>query len=206
MLWDHRPGQNRFAGIVLQEYSVKERKLIGRPRNIFKGTPIGFTEGPHLYKRNGWYYLLTAEGGTGWGHAVTLARSRKLDGPYELHPDVLYPDRPEPAGLRITAHGPRRPGRDADRRDVHGVSVRPAIAQPGALHAGQGNGHPTDGLGRGRVVAHDGRPGDSADGAGAPALPPHLFPRTWSARISTSRGCRWRFNGCARRGRRNCSA
>ena len=44
--------------------------------NIFKGTPLGFTEAPHLYKRNGWYYLLTAEGGTGWGHAVTMARSR----------------------------------------------------------------------------------------------------------------------------------
>ena len=56
--------------------------------NIFKGTPLGFTEAPHLYKRNGWYYLLTAEGGTGWGHAVTMARSRKLTGPYELHPDT----------------------------------------------------------------------------------------------------------------------
>jgi xylan 1,4-beta-xylosidase len=55
---------------------------------IFAGTPIGFTEGPHLYQRNGFYYLLTAEGGTGWGHAVTSARSRSLYGPYELHPDV----------------------------------------------------------------------------------------------------------------------
>jgi xylan 1,4-beta-xylosidase len=88
MLWDHRPGQNRFAGIVLQEYSVKERKLIGERKNIFTGTALGFTEGPHIYKRNGWYYLLTAEGGTSWGHAVTLARSRKLTGPYELHPEV----------------------------------------------------------------------------------------------------------------------
>jgi xylan 1,4-beta-xylosidase len=88
MLWDHRPGQNRFAGIVLQEYSVTARKLIGRRENIFKGTPLGFTEGPHIYKRNGWYYLLTAEGGTGWGHAVTLARSRNLTGPYELHPEA----------------------------------------------------------------------------------------------------------------------
>jgi xylan 1,4-beta-xylosidase len=88
MLWDHRPGQNRFAGIVLQEYSAKERKLVGERVNIFKGTPLGFTEAPHLYKRNGWYYLLTAEGGTGWGHAVTMARSRKLTGPYELHPDT----------------------------------------------------------------------------------------------------------------------
>ena len=87
-LWDHRPGNNRFAGIVLQEYSAKERKLIGERVNIFKGTPLGLTEGPHLYKRNGWYYLLTAEGGTSWGHAVTMARSQNLLGPYELHPDT----------------------------------------------------------------------------------------------------------------------
>jgi xylan 1,4-beta-xylosidase len=88
MLWDHRPGNNRFAGIVLQEYSVKECKLVGQRQLIFTGTPLGFTEAPHLYKRNGWYYLLTAEGGTGWGHAVTMARSRTLTGPYELHPDT----------------------------------------------------------------------------------------------------------------------
>lgn len=88
MLWDHRPGNNRFSGIVLQEYSVKERELIGDRKTIFSGTALGFTEAPHLYKRNGWYYLLTAEGGTSWGHAVTMARSRKLAGPYELHPEV----------------------------------------------------------------------------------------------------------------------
>jgi xylan 1,4-beta-xylosidase len=87
-LWDHRPGHNRFAGIVLQEYSVAERKLIGSRQLIFKGTELGLTEAPHLYKRNGFYYLLTAEGGTAWGHAVTMARSRSLTGPYELHPDV----------------------------------------------------------------------------------------------------------------------
>ena len=87
MLWDHRPGQNRFAGILLQEYSPEERRLIGKREVIFRGTEIGFTEGPHIYKREGYYYLLTAEGGTGWGHAVTMARSRDLRGPYELHPD-----------------------------------------------------------------------------------------------------------------------
>jgi xylan 1,4-beta-xylosidase len=88
MLWDWRPGHNRFAGIVLQEYSHERRKLIGEPRLIFKGTPLGLTEAPHLYKRNGWYNLLTAEGGTGWNHAVTMARSRSIAGPYELHPDT----------------------------------------------------------------------------------------------------------------------
>ncbi|MEI9970591.1 MAG: glycoside hydrolase family 43 protein [Ignavibacteriota bacterium] len=98
MLWDHRPGRNRFSGIVLQEYSPAERQLVDETHVIFKGTPIGFTEGPHLYKRNGCYYLLTAEGGTGWGHAVTLARSRALMGPYELHPDTYVltaRDRPD---------------------------------------------------------------------------------------------------------------
>lgn len=88
MLWDHRPGQNRFAGIVLQEYSVAEQKLIGERQLIFKGTALGLTEAPHLYKRAGYYYLLTAEGGTGWSHAVTMARSRTLPGPYELHPEI----------------------------------------------------------------------------------------------------------------------
>jgi len=86
MLWDHRPGHNRFAGIVAQEYAPREKKLTGPRKVIFKGTPLGLTEGPHLYRRGEWYYLLTAEGGTGWGHAVTMARSRDLWGPYELHP------------------------------------------------------------------------------------------------------------------------
>ena len=98
MLWDHRPGHNRFAGIVLQEYSPAERRLIGERHLIFKGTPIGFTEAPHLYRRSGYYYLITAEGGTGWGHAVTMARSRALLGPYELHPDsyiLTARDRPD---------------------------------------------------------------------------------------------------------------
>jgi xylan 1,4-beta-xylosidase len=87
LIWDHRPGHNRFSGIALQEYSAAERKLIGKRRNIFKGTALGLTEASHLYKRNGCYYLMTAEGGTGWGHAVTFARSRDIGGPYELHPD-----------------------------------------------------------------------------------------------------------------------
>jgi xylan 1,4-beta-xylosidase len=85
-LWDHRPGRNRFAGIVLQEYSSQTRKLVGEREVIFSGTAIGLTEAPHIHKRNGFYYLITAEGGTGWGHAVTFARSRNLRGPYELHP------------------------------------------------------------------------------------------------------------------------
>lgn len=87
MLWDHRKGKNAFAGIVLQEYDVKEKCLKGEITNIFKGTEIGLVEGPHLYKKNGYYYLITAEGGTRFKHAVTCARSKTLSGPYEVHPE-----------------------------------------------------------------------------------------------------------------------
>lgn len=88
MLKDHRQsGAGSFAGIVLQEYSPGERKLVGPVRTIFNGTELAVTEGPHLYKKDGYYYLLTAEGGTGYEHAVTLARSRSIEGPYEVHPE-----------------------------------------------------------------------------------------------------------------------
>ncbi len=86
MIWDYRPHRNNFAGIVLQEYSHDQKCLIGPVKNIFKGTEIALTEAPHLYRRGEYYYLMTAEGGTTYEHAVTLARSRSLEGPYELHP------------------------------------------------------------------------------------------------------------------------
>lgn len=86
MLWDHRKGRNPFAGILLQEYDPARRKLVGPIRIIFEGTQLQVTEAPHLYKKDGWYYLVTAEGGTSYDHAVTVARSRRLEGPYEVHP------------------------------------------------------------------------------------------------------------------------
>jgi xylan 1,4-beta-xylosidase len=86
MQWDFRPNRNTFAGILLQEYSPAEQKLVGPIRNIFKGTSIGLTEAPHLYRRNGYYYLLTAEGGTVYEHAATMARSKNIWGPYEVDP------------------------------------------------------------------------------------------------------------------------
>ncbi len=109
MVWDHRhlePHGKRFGGILLQEYSVAEQKLVGPIHNIFRGTPLMLTEGPHLYQREGWYYLLTAEGGTGYTHAVTLARSRQIEGPYELHPQthvLTAMDAPD-APLQRTGH------------------------------------------------------------------------------------------------------
>lgn len=86
MIWDHRVDRNQFAGTLLQEFDPASGKLIGPRKNIFTGTELKLTEGPHLYKRNGWYYLLVAEGGTWYTHAATMARSIKIDGPYEVDP------------------------------------------------------------------------------------------------------------------------
>ncbi|WP_435258448.1 glycoside hydrolase family 43 protein [Thioclava sp. FR2] len=92
MRWNHRgpgtgvnPAHNRFDGIELQEWSP-ERELFGPKHDIYAGTDLGLTEAPHVFKRDGWYYLTVAEGGTGYDHAVTMARSRRLTGPYETHP------------------------------------------------------------------------------------------------------------------------
>ncbi len=86
MVWDHRSDRTFFGGTYLQEYCVAEKKLVGPVKNIFPGSELGFTEGPHLYQLNGYYYLLTAEGGTGYDHAMTMARSKNIEGPYEVDP------------------------------------------------------------------------------------------------------------------------
>ncbi len=81
------PGAKGHAGTLLQEYSVSEKRLVGPVKNIFPGTALGVPEGSKLYKHDGWYFLMIAEGGTEYGHAVTMARSRNIWGPYEVHPE-----------------------------------------------------------------------------------------------------------------------
>ncbi|SFQ97697.1 glycoside hydrolase family 43 protein [Poseidonocella sedimentorum] len=100
------PTNPAFDGILLQEWSP-ETGLTGDVRCIFEGSPLGLAEGPHLHKRGGWYYLTVAEGGTGYDHAVTMARSRDIAGPYELHPDthlITARNAPE-APLQRAGHG-----------------------------------------------------------------------------------------------------
>lgn len=79
------PANDLFDGIECQEWHP-EKGLVGEVTTIYTGTERGLTEAPHLFRRNGWYYLTTAEGGTGYEHAVTLARSQSVLGPYETHP------------------------------------------------------------------------------------------------------------------------
>lgn len=112
-LWDYRlPTRNKSAGIVMQEYDCFSKKLIGERHFIFAGTDKKKTEAPHLYFHEGYYYLVTAEGGTGSGHTVTICRSKQVTGPYELSPHGAFltaSDKPH-SPLQCTGHASFAPG------------------------------------------------------------------------------------------------
>ena len=109
MEWDYRKpvGPEQFTGILLTELDPDKLTPIADPVKIFKGSELGWVEAPHIYQINGWYYLFTAEGGTVYDHAQTVARSRSLEGPYEMHPNtylVTAKDAPS-APIQKTGHG-----------------------------------------------------------------------------------------------------
>tara|TARA_R110002003_G_scaffold140_13_gene12828 strand:- start:7378 stop:9108 length:1731 start_codon:yes stop_codon:yes gene_type:complete len=72
-------------GIVLQTLDLETGALSQPPISLWNGTGGVWPEGPHLYKKDGYYYLLIAEGGTATDHAITIARARNITGPYEAY-------------------------------------------------------------------------------------------------------------------------
>lgn len=75
---------NRGARIF--EISRDGTEMLSEPELLWYGDYMVTPEGPHLIKKGGYYYLFLAEGGTGRGHRVTVARSVTLRGPYESCP------------------------------------------------------------------------------------------------------------------------
>ena len=85
--WDPREGYQHPGAIVLEEFDAEQRKIIGPLQRVYRGgSDRGCLEGPNLYKKGDYYYLMAAEGGTGFGHGVTLARSAQITGPYQPGP------------------------------------------------------------------------------------------------------------------------
>jgi len=154
MLWDHRPGQNRFAGIVAQEYSPREHKLIGERVNIFKGTPLGLTEAPHLYQA-GWLLLPDHRGRRHGlepcGNAVPV---EKPAGAIRTSSRHLHTERPQSPGRAAATRRPCRSGGDAIGRYLHGLSLWPPLEKPRPLHPGPRNGDPEDAVGQGWLALH----------------------------------------------------
>ncbi len=107
MVWDGRKNQDFFGGIIAQEFDADAGQLVGQPKIIFEGTELGSTEGPQILKKDGWYYLITAEGGTAYEHAVTVCRSKSVWGPYQVHPEnpLLSSSHQQQAELQRAGHG-----------------------------------------------------------------------------------------------------
>lgn len=84
MVTDHRVPKKYAGRLVLQQYDPVQQKMTGPVRDIYRADKI-FLEGPHIFKRNGWYYLFSADTGTGEGHGQTIQRSRSVWGPYEMY-------------------------------------------------------------------------------------------------------------------------
>ena len=87
--WDFREYHHSFNGITLTEFAVDAMRLKPETaRTIWDGTAVKVVEGPHLYRKDGWYYLFAAEGGTQYEHQESVARSRTLDDhSFEVMPD-----------------------------------------------------------------------------------------------------------------------
>lgn len=85
----HTPENKNYDSegeIWTQQLDPQTFQLIGERHFLWRGTGGDWVEGPHMYKRNGRYYLMTAEGGTGFFHAVTIASSESITGPFVSNP------------------------------------------------------------------------------------------------------------------------
>lgn len=90
IFWDE-DGKTYFVtqgneGIRITEIDIKTGKVLAPERLVWAGTGGRFPEGPHVYKKDGYYYLLLGEGGTEYAHSTTIGRSKNLFGPYEASP------------------------------------------------------------------------------------------------------------------------
>lgn len=99
--------------IWIQEFDLAAQKLVGPRRVLVNGgvdlaqKPV-WIEGPHLYRRDGWYYLCCAEGGTSLQHSQVILRSRSVTGPFvpwEKNPILTQRDLDPAAPHAVTCTG-----------------------------------------------------------------------------------------------------
>lgn len=78
-------GFGKTSHIIQYEIDVKTGEALTEPVVVFEGDEGPWVEGPHLYKINGMYYMMTASGGTGPEHREIIGRSKSPYGPFELY-------------------------------------------------------------------------------------------------------------------------
>lgn len=78
---------NPGDAIWLCEIDARTGRQLTESRMLWRGDGGRYPDGPHIYKKDGYYYLLISEGGTELAHSITVARSKNIYGPYESNPD-----------------------------------------------------------------------------------------------------------------------
>ena len=113
--------------IYQSEIDIKTGKRLSEIKQIWKGSGGSYVEGPHMYQKDGWYYLLTAEGGTAYGHTVAMGRSGNIWGPYESCPNnPILTNRMSYSNIQGTGHADLVQATDSSWWMVH-LAFRPAI-------------------------------------------------------------------------------
>ena len=104
MVTDHRVPKKYAGRLVLQEFDAVNGRMTGPVKDIYRADGI-FLEGPHIFKRNGWYYLFSADTGTGEAHGQTIQRARDIWGPYEMYrPEDAYRQEGEAYSILTSRH------------------------------------------------------------------------------------------------------
>ncbi|MCX6269616.1 MAG: glycoside hydrolase family 43 protein [Bacteroidetes bacterium] len=110
---ENKPLYEGHRAIWLQEFDLKTQKMVGERKIVINGgtnlakKPI-WIEGPHIYQKNDYYYLMAAEGGTGENHSEVVFRSKSIWGPYEVfagNPILTQRDLPADRVNPITCSG-----------------------------------------------------------------------------------------------------
>lgn len=118
-----------MRGCISQvEVDPSTGQVLSEPVVLWRGIGTGDThpEGPHVFKRGDWWYLLVAEGGTGPGHMVTVARSASIDGPFAGNPaNPILSHRSTTNAVQSTGHADLVEAEDGSWAMVHlGVRLR----------------------------------------------------------------------------------
>ncbi|MFG6489786.1 glycoside hydrolase family 43 protein [Roseateles sp. BYS78W] len=122
------------AGIYQAEIDLATGALKSPRRLVWPGTGGKAPEGPHLYRRGGFYYLLIAEGGTEYGHMVTVARSAQPMGPFEACPrNPILSHRSLDSPIQATGHADLVEAADGHWWAVF-LGIRPAPVRFAGLH------------------------------------------------------------------------
>ncbi len=74
------------GGVVQCEINIETGEKLSHSKSIWQGSGGRFLESPHMYKINGCYYLMAAEGGTEYGHMITYARADDIWGEFQNYP------------------------------------------------------------------------------------------------------------------------